>query len=1342
MTASSYSSLISNKNCAEVTINNVKARAFLDSGNLCPCAISAEFMSRLGFNSNNLKPATAPVGTAKKQTSLEVMGRLKSKLCLKFEGCATEFFFAPIVIRDLVMDINLSLSFLEKNRIDQLHSIQKLRLKGGQMINLTQFSLSHATETDKSVSSVYLKEDVEILPNSGMMVVVQPKEEYGRREGIHFLYGRASLNLQRNVEMVPGVNDPQPDGSFKTMVINRGNMPAKLPKNVNMGTVEMVEEEDGTLAGMTSSKEEPGNKEWPKTKHEKLKWIEEQFHISGNAMLNGEQKQEVTNLFLEYFSLFSDGETFGQTKIVEHQIDLKEGTKPIRLKDRKTSPNLLPSLKEQLNNWTSQQVIERSRSPWAFPLVPVKKKGTDKIRWCVDYRALNAQTVGDSYPLPNIQDLLNRIGKKSIFSGIDLAGAYHCVPMREEDRPKTAFSCPYGLYQFKSMPFGLKSAGATFSRLIQQVLQDLPMEIVLYYLDDVLILSENIPDHIRDLTDVLKRFKETGLKLQPKKCHFFTKTIDFLGHRITPEGLSPNPEYCRIIKDWPEPVTVKQLRTFIGKCTYYHKFIKNYNGIAAPLTNLLKKESLQDDRKVFLDDKAKRAFQELKEKLSSPPILGKPLFENDATVSPFILDTDWSAENEAIGAVLSQIQDGRETVISFDSHKLNKTQKHYSSNKGEMFAVLFFIKKYRVYLAHRPFVLRVDNQALKWLKTQDPPSSMVARWLATLADYDFKVEFRPSKKHQNADAMSRLEHVTETANGPPDDIDDDILGVMGIEPINMAKKQQEDETLQQVREWILKENKPVYATQIRKGGWDLRMYSDLYETLFINQDDVIMRRAQPGEVYQVDRICVPRALQEELVKQLHKDNHLKRDKLIDRVLTKYFFPGVYKVVEHVLNDCEACFLKNPQKPQKHTYATVQEGYPFRKLSIDHVGRLKTSSRGNCYILTVKDTFSRYLMAFPTKSLEAQETVRLLTSNVFSVFDFPEQVIMDNHGTFSSALTKELMETLGIKPTYTPAYNPKSNVVERSHKDLGPMLKSLILENPGSDWEDLLPGAVRALNTSRNRHTGMTPHYIMFGREAMTPVDIIYGGVPEEQCKGPHEWVNKLQGRLRSCYAYVRENLKRAVERSRKQYTASQQNRFQIDDQVYLFTPRIDSRVGKKFTSFYTGPYTIIDRVSDVLMKIRPGAWNTRQFEMVVSIDRLSPYKSSKQPMARNLTEEDLAMQDEFLEDIGQMEIHPDEPKPRLYVNYQDGSSIVDITAPPIPKKTEQDDPGNQLSTQPVLEPQETIWELDAGSETHMDNSMDTGQMDNSMDTGDKSDDDPIAHRTRSKQPGSPSDDMC
>ena len=126
------------------------------------------------------------------------------------------------------------------------------------------------------------------------------------------------------------------------------------------------------------------------------------------------------------------------------------------------------------------------------------------------------------------------------------------------------------------------------------------MEIVLYYLDDVLILSENIPDHIRDLTDVLKRFKETGLKLQPKKCHFFTKTIDFLGHRITPEGLSPNPEYCRIIKDWPEPVTVKQLRTFIGKCTYYHKFIKNYNGIAAPLTNLLKKESLQDDRKVFL----------------------------------------------------------------------------------------------------------------------------------------------------------------------------------------------------------------------------------------------------------------------------------------------------------------------------------------------------------------------------------------------------------------------------------------------------------------------------------------------------------------------------------------------------------------------------------------------------------------------------------------------------------------------------------------------------------------------------------------------------------------------
>ena len=1307
-------------------------------------------MSRLGFNSNHLKPATAPVGTAKKQTSLEVMGRLKSKLCLKFEGCPTEFHFRPIVIRDLVMDVNLSLSFLEKNEIDQLHSIQKLRLKGGQMIKLNKFSLSHATETDKPVSSVfpvYLKEDVEILPNSGVMVVVQPKEEHERREGIHFLYGRASLNLQRNVEMVPGVNDPQPDGSFKTMVINRGNMPAKLPKNVNMGTVEMVEEEDGTLAGMTKSKtkEDPGDKEWPKTKQEKLDWIEKQFHINGNALLSGEQKQEVTNLFLEYFSLFSDGETFGQTSLVEHRIDLVEGTKPIRLKDRKTSPNLLPSLKEQLDNWTNQQVIERSRSPWAFPLVSVKKKGSDKIRWCVDYRALNERTIGDSYPLPNIQDLLNRIGKKSIFSGIDLAGAYHCVPVREEDRPKTAFSCPYGLYQFRSMPFGLKSAGATFSRLIQQVLQDLPMEIVLYYLDDVLILSENIPEHIKDLTDVFKRFQESGLKLQPKKCQFFTTTVDFLGHRITPEGVSPNPDYCRIIRDWPEPTTVKQLRTFIGKCTYYHKFIKNYNGIAAPLTNLLKKEALQDDRKVFLDDKAKRAFQDLKERLASPPILGKPLFETDASVSPFILDTDWSAENEAIGAVLSQVQDGHETVISYDSHKLNKAQRNYSSSKGEMFAVLFFIKKFKVFLAHRPFVLRVDNQALKWIRTQDPPSSMVARWLSTLADYDFKVEFRPSKRHANADALSRIEHVTEKANGPPDDIDDDILGAMGIEPINMAQKQQEDETLQQVREWILKESKPL-ATQIRKGGWDLRMYYDLFETLYLNQEDVIMRRAQPGEPFKVNRVCVPRALQETMVKQLHKDNHLKRDKLLDRVFTKYFFPGVYKVVEHVLSDCEACFLKNPQKPQKHTYATVQEGYPFRKLSIDHVGRLKTSSRGNCYILTVKDVFSRYLMAFPTKSLEAQETVRLLTSNVFSVFDFPEQVHMDNHGSFSSSLTKELMETLGIKPTYTPAYNPKSNVVERSHKDLGPMIKSLILENPGSDWEDLLPTCVRALNTSRNRHTGMTPHYIMFGREAMTPVDIIYGGVPEEPSKGPHEWVNKLQGRLRSCYAYVRENLKRAVERSRKQYTASQQKKFQINDQVYLFTPRIDSSLGKKFTNWYTGPYTITSKVTNVLMKIRPGAWNKKQFEMVVSIDRLSPYKSSKQPMTRNLTEEDLAMQDEFLEDIGQIEIHPDEPRPKLYVNYSNPeANIVDITAPPIPEKTDQVDPGDHLGTQPVLEPQEDIWELNAESETQetpMDNSMDAGSMDNSMDTENKSDDDdgPIAYRTRSK-PGNSNDNL-
>ena len=1326
-------------------MNDVPVKCFIDSGNLTgKNAISYSLFRKLGFSKNNIKPTTHPIGTAKLQSSLDVIGRLNSKLIMKL-GQST-YFCRPLVINDLSMDFNLSLSFLEKNGIDQLHSSGKLQLRGGELIDLVEYSPEPNPISFICPSNVYLKEDIKVSPASGVLVPLVSGEDFKRTDGqLYMVAGDTRTMLRKQVEMVSGVCDAAPDQPIMAFVVNRGSEPVVLSKNQKLGTIELVEDASNEINNQLASIGNAQNSEtlvqqtsaekWPETEDEKISWIEKHFKIQENGLLDPGQKKEVMELLLKYFSLFSDGNSFGRTTLVEHAIKLIPGTEPIRTKNRRQNPNLLPSLKEQLELWDREKIVETSTSPWAAQLVPVKKKNTNKIRWCCDYRLLNEKSIFDSYPLPNVQDLLDRIEKKSLFSSLDLASAYHSIPLRQQDKPKTAFSCPYGLFQFITLPFGLKGAVATFSRLIQQVLQDLPLEMVAYYLDDLLVMSQDVQTHVRDLEQVFEKLQTSGLKLQPSKCHFFTQVVDFLGHRVTPEGLQPNPDYAKLVKSWPQPETLKQVRGFLGKVGYYSRYIPNFNHIAGPLSDLLKNEAVPDSRRVVLNEQAKKAFENLRECLVTAPILGKPWFSTDPKETPFVLDTDWSAENGAVGAVLSQIQNGAEKVICYDSHKLRKHELNYSSHKGEMFAVLFFMKKFRHFLLHRPFILRIDNQALKWLKSQDPPSSLVSRWLSTLADYEFSIQYRPSKKHANADAMSRLTHVPDHTGADMEEFDDEILGaVVAVAPIDMAAKQQEDPCLAQVRKWVEDDKKPSYK-DIRSQGTDLRLYLDVFETLYIDTNNVLMRRVITGEPFKIDRICVPKSLQEELVSMVHRmdQGHLRKDKTLDAVTHKYFFQTPTKVVEKVLNACEVCFLKQgAQKPQRHTHATVQEGYPFRKLCIDHVGPLRQSSRGNTYILTVKDTFSRFLLAFPCSSLETKETARILEVGIFSKYDLPEQIHADNHKTFTSDLMKHLGDTLGIKTTFTSSYNPKGNPVERVHKDLNKIIKALLIQNPGQDWEEVLPAACKALNTSRSSSTGLSPHFVLYGQEARTPLDIIYGRAPQPQSRGPIEYVNQLRDRLSEAYAFVRKNLQRSVERARMQYTKSQTGKFEVGKQVWLFTPRTDPAVGRKFTNYYTGPYTITRKISDVMYEIstdgHSGDWNKRHLALVVSIDRIQLYTGTSKPIQQDLSAEDLQTSDEFIESAVDVGYQPYDVRPTYPVQVTVPQEVEVISDAPAPKPNKPSNPSVKEIpvSNPVLPINEDIWELEPSTDV-LDEEM-PGPT-----TEVQKDDAPIAGRTRSKQ---------
>lgn len=285
------------------------------------------------------------------------------------------------------------------------------------------------------------------------------------------------------------------------------------------------------------------------------------------------------------------------------------------------------------------KVIRDSHSPWAAPLVLVKKKDGN-IRFCVDYRKINNITHKDAYPLPRIEESLTALGSAAYFSTLDLTSGYWQVPMAEEDREKTAFTTPMGLFEFNCMPFGLCNAPGTFQRLMEHCLGHKNFETVLLYLDDVIIYSKSYEDHLKHLAEVFQVLIKHGLKVKPSKCHLLKPQVNYLGHVVSSEGVMPDPEKIAVVENWPTPTTVKEVRSFLGFAGYYRRFIPHFAQIAAPLQELLRgypKEQMKRRIPIDWTDEHELSFQQLKKRLIEPPILGYPDYSQ-----PFCLYTDAS----------------------------------------------------------------------------------------------------------------------------------------------------------------------------------------------------------------------------------------------------------------------------------------------------------------------------------------------------------------------------------------------------------------------------------------------------------------------------------------------------------------------------------------------------------------------------------------------------------------------------------------------------------------------------------------------------------------------------
>ena len=433
-------------------------------------------------------------------------------------------------------------------------------------------------------------------------------------------------------------------------------------------------------------------------------------------------------------------------------------------------------------------IISASISQWNAPLLVVPKKadasGKPRLRVVVDFRKLNELTIGDSFPLPNITDILDQLGNAKYFTTLDLASGYHQIPMAERDKDKTAFSTPYGHYEFNRMPFGLKNAPATFQRLMNSVLAGIQGLRCLVYLDDIVIYGSSLEDHNKRLAEVLQRLRKHSLKLQPDKCEFLRKEVIYLGHIISENGILPDPSKLEAVRNFPTPRKVKDVQSFIGLAGYYRKFIENFSQIAKPLTKLTKKTEIFEWK-----NEQQIAFENLKEKLMTAPVLKYPDFNEEFNVT-----TD--ASDYAIGAVLSQGPVGKDRPIAYASRVLSRAEQNYNTTEKELLAIVWAVKHFRPYIYGTKFKIITDHKPLIWLFNVTDPGSRLIRWRLKLEEYDYEIIHKAGRANANADALSR--QVTR-----------DITERKG----NKIFKLEEDEEEEEVEEEELADNTRKYSEE-------------------------------------------------------------------------------------------------------------------------------------------------------------------------------------------------------------------------------------------------------------------------------------------------------------------------------------------------------------------------------------------------------------------------------------------------------------------------------------------------------------------------------------------------
>nr|ABL86690.1 putative pol protein [Philodina roseola] len=930
-----------------------------------------------------------------------------------------------------------------------------------------------------------------------------------------------------------------------------------------------------------------------------------------------QQRDDLLHLLLPFHTLFDITNHNIANTPIHHVINTVPHSPPAC--KPYPQPDTAEIMYNMIQEFLSAGLMTESHSPYAAPAFLVKKHdGT--YRFVVDYKKLNHITIKDSSPLPNMEDTIRKLGEGyKYFSKLDLKSGFYQIPIRHADKAKTAFTTPFGHFQFNVLPMGLKNSPPTFQKVMTNTLAPC-RQFSIVYLDDIVVFSKTYDDHLEHLRQVFAALQTRNFVLNPPKCELLVSQINYLGHTISEKIITPMQDKIQAILNFDEPRLLSQANRFIGALSWYRKFLPNFATIAAPIhavTNLTKKHR----QNFYWKFAQSQAFKKLKEMLISAPLfLHYPIPDK-----PLILTTD--ASGIGIGGVLQQEVDGQLHNLYYHSQVLTPCEKRYSTIEKEALAIYKCFVRMRPFLLGREITIMTDHCPLCHIMTKTVNNSRVDRIATLIQEYNInKVVHIDGRQNCLPDYLSRyprgqqdelfdIEYGLDTKSRSTaiTSSTNNLLATMVLRSHNKKGQYETSHSSNNNNIELHNHAKSTSNSQhhtdssrltstfstnkfditqlkdeqqrdrfIQKSVKDLQ--TNPHNTSFVIKDNTLYKLISPFRLskIKIEVVCVPMSMINSLLQACHDDpmsgGHFSIDRTFNKLKKHYWWPNMKNSIKQYLKSCLLCQqfnISRQKKPGRLRSITPPEG-PFQVIGIDYCGPLKRTPRENRYVLIITDYFTRHIVAVPLPNCSTETTAEALFNEYFCKFGVPGLIISDQGSHFRNELMSSMRTLIGYNHIFSTPYHPQTNgIVGRFNSTFIPQISKL-QDSENNNWDEYLQAVVFAYNSGVHKTTNYSPYELLYGRPPRLP---FYSKPSHFSFRQPNDYFEQLRKTLKIYNQSARFNIIQQQARSKTYYD---QNR---KDPIYSVGDRVLRRVhgikSKLDPIFSPSPQVIIQSLHPV-----------------------------------------------------------------------------------------------------------------------------------------------------------------